>query len=179
MFTLDALTIVGADGKIAYESIGEVDANLPGWIDIAFGFDKPNPHGHGTWSADVFINRIDKVFDPSHPGKLIAAPKDLATWVSKLPGLTLAAPPKRIEIGGIDATQLDVMSGDKGISIGPIPGVTEPLAVGFGPHHPARIDVVSVNGHEILIWVGADDDAAHFKRAVAALQPLLDSITWR
>jgi hypothetical protein len=43
-----------ADGKIDYESFGQVDVNQPGWIDISFGFDKPNRHGHGTWSADVF-----------------------------------------------------------------------------------------------------------------------------
>jgi hypothetical protein len=80
-----------------------------------------------------------------------------------------------IEIGGRDATQLDVVSGDNGVSIGPIPGVTE-FGAGFGPRHPARIIVVSVDGHWVLISVGADDDPAHLKRAVAALQPLVDSI---
>jgi hypothetical protein len=178
-FTLAELTIVGADGKIAYESIGEDDVNEPGWVDIAFGFDKPKPRGHGTWSADFFIDRVDKVFDPKHPGTLIEPPKDLAAWIRKLPGLTLTAPPKAVEIGGHDATQLDVVTGDKEISIGPIPGVSDPAAFGFGPHSLARIVVVSVDGHEVLIVLGPTDSAAHFKRAVAALQPLVDSIVWR
>ncbi len=178
-FTLAELTIAGSDGRIAYESVGEVDVNEPGWISIAFGFDKPKPHGHGTWSADVFITRIDKVFDPNHSGTLSDPPKDLATWITKLPGLTLAAPPKKIKIGGLDATQLDVVSGASEVAIGPIPGATDPPAFGFGPHHPQRIDVVSVDGHEVLIAIGADDSVAHFKRAVVALQPLVDSIVWK
>jgi len=32
---------------------GEVDAALPAWVDIAFGFDAVVPHGPGTWSADT------------------------------------------------------------------------------------------------------------------------------
>ena len=178
-FTLAELTIAGPDGRIAYESVGEVDVNEPGWTSIAFGFDKPKPHGHGMWSADVFMTRVDKVFDPKHSGTLIDPPKDLATWITKLPGLTLAAPPKTIEIGGLDATQLDVVSGASEVAIGPIPGVTDPPAFGFGPHHPQRIAVVRVDGHEVLIAIGADDSVAHFKRAVVALQPLVDSIVWK
>ena len=178
-FTLAELTIAGPDGRIAYESVGEVDVNEPGWISISFGFDKPKPHGHGTWSADVFITRIDQVFDPRHSGTLSDPPKDLATWITKLPGLTLAASPKTIKIGGLDATQLDVVSGASEIAVGPIPGVTDPPGFGFGPHHPQRIDVVRVDGHEVLVAIGADDSVAHFKRAVKALQPLVDSIVWK
>ena len=178
-FTLVDQTIVGANGTIAYESIGEVDANMPAWIDIAFGFDKPGPHGTGAWSGDFGINRIDKVFDPRQPGTLIDPPKDLATWIMKLPGLTVAAPPKAIEIGGLDGAQFDVVTGNKDVTIGPIPGVTE-FGMGFGRHRPARIVVISVDGHQVLITVGAEDNSAdHFKRVVGALQPLVDSIVWQ
>ena len=180
-FTLAELTIVGADGTISYESIGEVNANMPVWIDCAFGFDKLGRHGSGTWSGNFGIDRIEKVFDPRHPGTVIDPPKDLATWITKLPGLTLAAPPKAIEIGGVDATQLDVVTGAKNVTIGPIPDVTDPPAFGFDSHQRARIVVVSVDGHEVLITLtlGAEDDSAdHFKRVVAALQPLVDSIVW-
>lgn len=179
VFTLAELTIVATDGTIAYESIGEVNVNEPGWVDIGFGFDKPQRHGHGTWSADFYITRIDKVFDQGHPAKLIDPPKDLAAWIAKLPGLTLTAPTKAIEIGGIEATQLDVVSASSDIAIGPIPGVADPPAFGFGPHYPERIDVVSVDGHEVLVAVGTDNAPDHFTRAVAALQPLVESIVWR
>ncbi len=177
--TLADRTVAGANGTIAYESIGEVDVNEPAWVDITFGFDKPRPHGHGTWSADFFITRIDKVLDPKRSATLIDPPKDLATWISKLPGLRLTAPAAAVEIGGIRATQLDVVSGAEEVAIGPIPGITDPPAFGFGPHHPARFVVVDVGGHDVLIQIGADDDAAHFERAVEALQPLVDSIAWQ
>ncbi len=177
-FTLAEATIVGANGTIEYESIGSVDVNQPGWTSISFGFDKPSRHGHGTWSSDWFVTRIDKVFDPIHPDQVIDPPKDLAAWIRQLPGLELTAPSKATRIGGLDATQLDVISGDKEVVIGPIPGVMDPPAFGFGPHHPARIIVVNVEGHDVLIQISADDDPVHFERAVAALQPLVDSIEW-
>ena len=176
-FTLADQTIVDADGTVAYESIGETDVNEAGWISIGFGFDKAGPHGHGTWSADFFATRVDKVVDPRHPGTLIDPPKDLASWVKNLHGLTLTAPPASVKIGGLDATRLDIAGRDKGATIGPIPGITEPPAFGFGPHQSARIVVVNVDGHAVLITIGADSPA-HFERAVAALQPLVDSIVW-
>lgn len=178
-FTLVDRTILGANGTIAYESIGEADANLPGWVDISFGFDKPERHGHGSWSGDIDIGRIDKVFDPAHPGRSIEPPRDLARWIEKLPGLTLTAPPRAVKVGGLDATQLDVMSGDAGVSFGPIPDVTDPPGFGFGRNQPARIIVVTVDGHELMIRLGGADGTAHFTRVVAALQPLVDSIVWQ
>jgi hypothetical protein len=177
-FTLVDRTILAANGTIAYESIGEADANLPGWVDISFGFDKPERHGHGTWSGDFGIGRIDQVFDPAHPASAIDPPKDLARWIEKLPGLRLTAPPRAVEVGGLDATQLDVMTGDTGVSFGPIPDVADPPGFGFGPNQPARIIVVTVDGHELLITLGGADGSAHFARVVAALQPLVDSIAW-
>jgi hypothetical protein len=178
-FTLSDQTIVGANGTIAYESVGEVDVNSPAWVDISFGFDKAYAHGHGTWSGDFGIDRIDKVFDPRHAGKLIDPPKDLAAWIEKLPGLTLATPPRAVKVGGLDAMQLDVVTGDRDVTFGPIPDVSDPPGFGFGPHQPARIVVVTVDGRAVLITLGGVESAAHFTRVVAALQPLVDSIVWQ
>ena len=178
-FTLVDQTIVAADGTIAFESIGEVDANDPAWVDVSFGFDKAHAHGHGTWSGDFGIDRIDQVFDPRHAGRVVEPPKDLAAWIAKLPGLTLTAPPRAVEIGGLDATQLDVLTGEGDVTFGPIPDVTDPPGFGFGPHQPARIVVVTVGGHAVLITLGGADSADHFKRVVAALQPLVESIVWQ
>ena len=166
---------------------GEVDINVPGWIDVEFGFDPLVAHGPGTWSADVSIDRIDKVFDAKHPGKLIDPPRDLAAWVAKLPGVTVIAPPKRIKIDGLDATQLDVRSGAKDVRFGPISPesvpneVDPPTAFGFGPHQSRRIVAVSVDGHAVLIVVGmveAPETHGRFEAATKALQPLIDSIVW-
>jgi hypothetical protein len=177
-FTLADQTIPGANGTIAYESIGEVDVNLPAWVDISFGFDKAHAHGHGTWSGDFGIDRIDKVFEPRHAGKVVDPPKDLAAWIETLPGVTLTAPPWAVKVGGLDATQIDIVTGDTDLTFGPIPDVTDPPGFGFGPHQPARIVVVTVDKHAVLITLGGADSATRFKRVVAALQPLVESIVW-
>jgi hypothetical protein len=177
-FTLPDQTIVGANGTIAYESIGEADANFPAWVDISFGFDKAHAHGHGTWSGDFGIDRIDKVFDPRHAGKVVDPPKDLAAWIETLSGVTLTATPRAVKVGGLDATQIDIVTGDRDLTFGPIPDVTDPPGFGFGPHQPARIVVVTVDGHAVLITLGGADSVAHFKRVLAALQPLVESIVW-
>ncbi|HKG56397.1 MAG TPA: hypothetical protein VKA85_04055 [Candidatus Limnocylindrales bacterium] len=178
-FLLVEQTVVAPDGTIAYESIGADDANTPGWVSISFGFDKPGRHGHGTWSGDFTIDRLDKVFDPLHPGTVIDPPTDLATWLTKLPGVTTEGPPKAVKVGGRPATQLNLVGGDTDVTIGPIPGVDDPPAFGFGAHQRARIVVVEVDGHDVLIVLGGADSRAHHARVVAALQPLVDSIVWR
>ena len=59
------------------------------------------------------------------------------------------------------------------------PGFTDPPAFGFlGRGNRREIVVVNVGGHEVLITIGADSPD-RFKRAVAALQPLVNSIDWR
>ena len=177
-FTLADQTIVGANGTIAYESVGEDDANFPAWVDISFGFDKPERHGHGTWSGDFGIDRIDKVFDPRHAGTVIDPPRDLAAWIEKLPGLKLTAPPRSVKVGGLDAIQLDVVTGDTDLTFGPIPDVTDPPGFGFGLHQSARIVVVTVDERAVMITLGGTDSAAHHRRVLAALQPLVESIVW-
>ncbi len=155
---------------------GSVDDNLPGWLNLEFGNSPP---------FDVHLARLDKVFDPKHSGKLIDPPTDLATWVATLPGVTLITPPKSVKVGGLDATQFDLQSGDKGVTFGPIPGVKDP-AFGFGPHQAHRIIVVNVHGRQIVMMVGVVDDTpgavvtpTQLQPAIDALQPLIDSITWQ
>ncbi|MFL5778620.1 MAG: hypothetical protein ACJ761_06725 [Chloroflexota bacterium] len=178
-FTLTDETILGPGRTIAYESVGETDVNSPGWVSISFGFDKLARDGHGTWSADFSVDRIDKVFDPRHSGKLIDPPTDLTTWIRRLPGVTTESAPRAVKVGGRDATQLDVVSGATDLIIGPISGVDDPPAFGFGSHQRARIVVVKIDGHNVLIVLGGADSPAHHTRVVAALQPIVDSIKWQ
>jgi hypothetical protein len=106
---------------------------------------------------------------------LIDPPADLATWISKLPGVTVVAPPTAVKVGGLDATQLDV-NASKEVRIGPIPGVTDPPVCGFGPNYRVRLIVLRVGGHHVLISLGTEDV---FAPAMTELQPLVDSIVWR
>lgn len=154
---------------------GDVNVNLPSWVNIGFG----NAPG-----VEVHFNRFDKVLDPKHPGRLIDPPADLAKWIMTLPGITMLAPAQEVEIGGLVATQLDVTSGAKGITFGPIPGVTE-FGSGIGPHQAHRLIVVAMDGQQVLIAVGIVTESpeaavtpAELKIATDALQPLIDSIVW-
>ncbi|HEY8198356.1 MAG TPA: hypothetical protein VIF44_01190 [Candidatus Limnocylindrales bacterium] len=158
---------------------GEVDANEPAWIGVEIGFDPRAPNKPGTWSADVMITRLDQVVDREHPGNLIDAPSDLVAWIKGLPGLTVIAPPKAVMIGGLDATQLDVRTGDAGVLFGPIPGVDDPPS-GLGPLATGRLSVLRVDGHDIVTWLGAQEQgSAHFDRVVDTLQPIIDALRWQ
>lgn len=145
-----------------YDPASEVFVDQPDWIDLGFG---QSP------LLELFIARIDKVFDPSDPGTLIDPPKDLAAWIANHPGLTVAGPPKAVKVGGLEAQQLDVTIGDNDLSVAP--------AAGWPQSEKVRIVVVTVDGHEILIsFLAQEAGVAHFDAAVQALQPLVDSIVW-
>lgn len=156
---------------------GDIEVNQPGWLGLGFG---------NAPSFEVTINRLDKVLDPNRKGALVDPPKDLSAWIAKLPGITLVAPPKHIEMGGLDAVQLDIRTGDKGVTFGPIPGQPGPSDFGFGPHDSHRITAVNVAGHAVLIVIGVVRDAPgagvtpdQLQPAIDALQPLVDSIVWQ
>ena len=156
---------------------GDVYANLPGWLDLGFG---------NAPAFDVQIQRFDKVFDPRHHGKLIDPPQNLAKWLGKLPGITVDGPAKRVSVGGLDAIQLDVRTGDRGVSLAPIPDLASPASFGFGPHDARRVIAVDVDGHQLLIVVGVVSDVdgvvvtpADLKPATDFMQPLIDSIEWQ
>jgi len=139
---------------------GSIDVNLPAWLGMAFG--QP--------MTEVNIVRVDKVNDPSKPGRLIDPPADLAAWIASRPGVTVVAR-KAVTVGGLAATQLDVRTGNKDVGFGPIPGVTDP---GFGlpPNWVGRLYVVPVHGRQVVIWLHAEDGS------IDELQPLVDSIVW-
>ena len=139
---------------------GTIDANLPGWMNIEFGLPR----------IEVHFVRVDKVNDPTKPGELIDPPADLAAWLASRPGVTVNAQ-KAVQVGGLAATQLDLQAGDKDVSFGPIPGVTDP-GLGFGANGTIRLIVVPVDGRQILIMLNAEDGS------LTELQPLVDSIVW-
>ena len=150
--------------QAGFKCRGSIDVNLPVWLNVEFGLPR----------IEISIGRVDKVFDPKHPATLIDPPADLASWISKLPGVTVVTAPTTVKVGGLNATQFDVTS-SKDVQIGPIPGVTDPPAFGFGPDYKVRLIVVPVHGHQVLITLGTGDE---FAPAMTELQPLVDSIVW-
>jgi len=143
---------------------GSINVNQPAWLDLEFG--QPR--------IEMQISRVDKVSDPAHPGSLIDPPADLAAWIASRPGVTVTNPPKAVTVGGLGGTQVDVKAGIKGLTIGPIPGFTDP-GLGLGANGMARYIVVKVRGAQILIAMLSEDP---FLASMSELQPLVDSIVW-
>ena len=153
----------------------ESNVDIPGWFDLVF---------EGDTNFEFGATRIDKVFDPKHQNDLLDPPDDLAAWIAKLPGLTVVAPGKAVQIGGLHATQLDVRTGDKDVRIAPIPGVDDPPA-GLAPNSVSRLIIVVVDGHQVVFGMGVQEEGvtqavidAHFEDSMEALQPVIDSIVW-
>ena len=142
--------------------------DIPGWINVGF---------EGDAAPEIHIVRLDKLFDPKHPKNLIDPPKDLAAWFANLPGLAVVAPARAVQIGGLGARQLDLRTGEKGVSFGPIPGLDDPSA-GVGPGDTFRLIVVPINGRQVVFWMHAEAGHAPFEVSMEAMQPLLDSIVW-
>jgi hypothetical protein len=147
-----------------FQCQGSINVNQAAWLDLEFGQPK----------IEMMINRVDKVNDPAHPGSLIDPPADLAAWIASRPGVTITNPPKAVTVGGLGGTQVDLKAGTKGLSIGPIPGVTDP-GLGLGGNATARYIAVKVRGQQILIAMLSDDP---FLASMTELQPLVDSIVW-
>jgi hypothetical protein len=141
---------------------GDVFVNEARWLNLGFG-DVPG--------FEVHFFRIDKVFDPKHPGKPIDPPKDLAALILSLPGVTAILPPKNVKVGGLDATQLDLKIGAKEAVLGP--------TFGFGPYLQSRTTVVRVGNDVVMIQIDVIDNAAGVAAAIDALQPLVDSTVWQ
>jgi hypothetical protein len=97
-------------------------------------------------------------------------PADLAAWIASRPGVTVTAQ-KAVQVGGRARTQLDVRTGNKDLSFGPIPGVTD-VGLGLGANWTARLFVVPVDGRQVVIILHAEDGS------LTELQPLVDSIVW-
>jgi len=139
---------------------GSIDVNQAAWVALEFG--QPR--------IEVGIVRVDKLNDPAKAGRLIDPPADLAAWLGGRPGLTVIAQ-KAVTVGGLPGIQLDVRTGNQGLGFGPIPGVTDP-GFGLGPNWVARLFVVPVQGHRVVITLHAEDGS------IDELQPLVDSIVW-
>lgn len=154
---------------------GDVNVNLPGWLGVGFG----DP------AFEMQIERFDKVFDPRHQAKQIDPPRDLASWVERMPGVTLLGSPKRVRIGGRPATQIDLLTGEKVVEFAPMPDLAAPASFAFGPHDARRVIVVNVHGHRVLVIIGVVSDTPQvvtpeqLKAASEFLQPLVDSIAWQ
>lgn len=146
---------------LTLDRYGESHVDSPAWVDVEY---------EGDPKVEIFINRLDQVVDPKHPGKLIDPPKDIAAWLMTLPELTAVAPIKSVKVGGIDALQLDIRTG-KGVSFGPF---------GTPPNKQFRVVVLRVGGRLILLAMTnqVDDVEAPFDSSMDAGQPLVDSIVW-
>ncbi|MFL5675785.1 MAG: hypothetical protein ACJ779_12310 [Chloroflexota bacterium] len=143
-----------------FQCRGSIDSNLPAWMDLEFGLPR----------IEVSLIRVDKVFDIAKRSRVIDAPADLVGWIAQHPGVTVTDQ-KRITIGGLPATQLDLKIGAQDVAFGPITGVTDP-GFGVGANTVSRFIVVDVHGHHVVVALVAEDGS------LAELQPLIDSITW-
>lgn len=155
---------VNLDCAPNYECRGEVDVDEPGWVAVDFG------HDHGS---ELSISRVDALADGTAP------PADFAAWIAALPGVSVTDGPTAATIGGLPASRLEFETGDSGVEVGPIPGISE-FGAGFPPNSPRLVYVVNVRGDWVLVSVGfdADNTVRNFEETVSAIQPIIDSITW-
>jgi len=155
---------VNLDCAPNYECRGEVQVDEPGWVALDFG------HDHGS---ELNLMRIDEITGGSPP------PADLASWIAALPALSMREGPTDVTIGGLPASRLEFDTADAPVEVGPIPGVDE-IGAGFPPNAPRLAYVVNVRGQWVLISVGfdADNNVRDYDETVAALQPIIDSISW-
>jgi len=163
---------VNIDCAPGYRCRGDVNVNLPNWLDLEFGHDHP---------IEIHVMSFDQVFAPSESHSLIPPPADLAAWIGDMPGVTVVSPTP-VEIGGLPATQLDVQTLDEDVAFGPT-GLTDVPTLGFGSHQLHRVDVLEVDGHVVVIARGIirdeDNTTDRVAAAAAMLQPIVDSIAWQ
>jgi len=143
---------------------GSIDSNTAAWLDLEFGMPR----------IEVQVYRVDKVYDPARAARVIDAPDDLATWLTTHPGMEVGEQ-KDVVVGGVPGRQLDIRVGPADIELAPITGVTE-QPLGFGARANARLIVVPVHGHQILISLAGEGQPA--ASSIFELQPLVDSISW-
>jgi len=168
---------------ITLAGAGDSNADMPGWVDLSFEGDPGL-----SWNA----LRLDQIFDPKHPDRLIEAPDDLPAWFTKLHGLTPIAAAKTVQVGGLDATQLDFRNTEP-VRFGAFPGIGDPTqdpslpSFGFGESgNTFRLIFLRGTGHHIVfrMWVdlccsSAETASTQFAPSMTALQPVMDSIVWK
>lgn len=158
---------VSLDCAPGFTCRGYVNANSDGWLDLDFGVSR---------QAELMLIRLDKVYDPASPSKLIDAPADLAAWLQASAGTVVFEPPTAVSIGGMAATQFDVRTGGEA-QFGLIAGGYG--QAGIGPS-ALRVILVRVHDHLVLIteWFGEKNTVRDRHATVAWLQPIIDSIVW-
>ncbi|MFL5770132.1 MAG: hypothetical protein ACJ765_08625 [Chloroflexota bacterium] len=164
---------VNLDCAQGYRCRGDVNVNLPDWLDIEFGHDHP---------IEMHVMGFDKVVAPGASRPLERPPDDLASWIAAMPGVTIDAS-KPITIGGIPASQLDLQTGDHDVTFGPVSGVPEFPTLGLGAHQVHRVDVLRIGPRVVVIGLGPvraeDSTKDRLAAAIAMLQPIVDSISWQ
>ena len=164
---------VNIDCAPGYRCRGDVDVNLPNWLDMEFGHDHP---------IEIHVMAFDQVFGPGASKPLVKPPDDLAGWIAAMPGVRIDASTP-ITVGGIPAWQLDLQTGDADLVLGPISGAQDISELGFGAHQVHRVDVLHVGGRAVVIGLGPvlaeDSTKERLAAAAAMLQPIVDSITWQ
>lgn len=161
--TLTIDHVVDLDCAPGYKCRGDIDVNQENWVGFEFG----NVHG-----SQFDITRLDKVFDPASPSKVIDPPADLAAWLGAFPGLNVLSAPTPTIVGGVSGTQLDAQTA-KDLGVGP--------TWGFAGGHRNRVLLLRVDNHVILIneQIGPDNTVGDFDAVVQGLEPLLQSIVWQ
>jgi hypothetical protein len=159
---------------VTVDGYGESYVDSPSWLDLQYDHD------------DLYIQivRLDRVYDPKSPpkpapevcdicstgGRLINLPEDFAHWLETLPGLTVVAPATSAHVGGLDASQLDVIA-TKDVPIGPLVGFKNGVGSRLGGGGTRfRLIAVTVDGSQVLIALSHGP----LERG----QRLLDSIAW-
>jgi hypothetical protein len=165
---------VDLDCAAGYICRGDVDVNLPFWLDLEFG----NRHG-----SELMVFSGDKVLDPNVQGRLMDLPDDFAAWIAAQPQLTVAERTHEVVIGTVPAQEFDITQvGQGGLALFPTGWVDLP-AIGIGgggAGGKARLDVLRVGDRQIVIQrtFGPEHAIGTFETAVDGLQPVIDSITW-
>jgi hypothetical protein len=161
---------------------GDANVDLPGWVDLSFEGDPGL-----AWNAV----RLDRVFDPKHPGTLIDAPDDLPAWFAKLHGITPIAAAEAVRVGGLGATQLDFRNTEP-VRFGPFPGIGDPTRdpslpyFGFGESgNTFRLIILRGTAHHVVfrMWVdlccsSPERASSQFASSMTALKAVMDSIVW-
>lgn len=169
---------------LTLEGYGDSNVDSSSWIDLAY---------EGDPSLEVDLYRLDQVFDPKRPptqapeicdicyrgGKLLDPPKDFASWLARLPGLTVLSAAKRVRVGGLDASQLDVHGCTRNVLFGPLAGLGQPIPAGLGVCKRSRLISLAVNGHLVLMTIGGGTSGVEASDAsMEKAQRLIDSIVW-
>jgi hypothetical protein len=155
-----------------YRCRGDIDVNLPFWVEFEFG----SEHG-----SDVSIVRMDKIYADKARVRLVDPPNDLARWITSYPGLAVVDGPKQVTVGRLPATQVDVEA-SKETPFGPtgLTGADDPQWFGAGAGETVRFILLNVGSHAVLIKAGTgfENVTGDFQAAVDGVQPVIDSIVW-